>query len=458
MTPQDAVVSAAVLPPPCSVAVPRTEFRQPDAELLPGRPLDPTEMQAPPPPGCATYLAIFVPFFFRALCSPDALAGGFLFNLPELRAYTRRSKRWIYRGFRVLAAHGILYSTRVRQEEGRDRRRYRVRYWLRCDAQISAEETAEALRAIFFSNPDDDDDSFPGASPWVGRGRAIHVPPEALAQVAARAAGAPPLLVGLPAEQVAAAAVRAAGVPEIAPLAAMSPVSPLDTRQELPGTASRPTVASSPAAPGSGRRRVSRCSCRQPTGAASCSRFAVVVVLRCRPAGSRRPDPSWDCRSSCDRPYPRARGTHYHRAGAQLPPSRGFAGPAPRAARSRPRWGPGSHGVESDRFRRGLRGFHRSGRRAVPAWSQRLELHRRLLARAGYGVPLLRQAVRRGVLAGDGRRGRGRVLRLPRRGRRVSVCSFAVLVSGFSTACGKPVDNPVDNSPGRGTYWVATGC
>ena len=248
--PQDAVISPAVLPPPSSVAVPRTQFRQPDAELLPGRPLDPTQMQAPPPPGCASYLALFVPFFFRALCSPDDLGAGFLFNLPELQSYTRRSKRWIRRGFRVLAAHGILYSTRVRQEEGRDRRRYRVRYWLRCDAQISAAETAEALRAIFFSHPDDDDDSFPGASPWVGRGRAIHVPPEALAQVAARAAGAPPLLVGLPAEQVAAAAVRAAGVPEIAPLAAMFPVSPLDTRQERPGTPSPSPLASSPAAPG----------------------------------------------------------------------------------------------------------------------------------------------------------------------------------------------------------------
>ena len=242
----DVVVGKRAPVPP----VPRTEFRQPDAELLPGRPLDPTEMQAPPPPGCASYLAIFVPFFFRALCSPDALGGGFLFNMPELQAYTRRSKRWIYRGFRVLAAHGILYSTRVRQEEGRDRRRYRVRYWLRCDAQIPAEETASALRAIFSSDPDDDDDSFPADAPWVGRGRAIHVPPEALAQAAARAAGAPPPLVGLPAEQVAAAAVRAAAVPEIAPLDAMSPVSPLDTRQELPGTASRPPVVSSPAAPG----------------------------------------------------------------------------------------------------------------------------------------------------------------------------------------------------------------
>ena len=54
----------------------------------------------------------------------------------ELQAYTLRSKRWIYRGLRVLAAHGILYSTRVGPDEGRDRRRYRVRYWLRCDAQI----------------------------------------------------------------------------------------------------------------------------------------------------------------------------------------------------------------------------------------------------------------------------------------------------------------------------------
>ena len=250
MTPQDAVVSPGALPPPCSVAVPRTEFRQPDPELLPGRPLAPAEMYAPAPVGCGSYVALFFPFFARAVCSPEDLAGGFLLNLPELQLYTRRSKRWIYRGLRVLAAHGILYSTRVGPEEGRDRRRYRVRYWLRCDAQISAAETAAALQAIFSSDPDDDDVSFPADAPWVGRGRAIHVPPEALAQAAARAAGAPPPLVRLPAEQVAAAAVRAAAVPEIVPLDAISPASPLDTRQESPGIASRPPVASSPAAPG----------------------------------------------------------------------------------------------------------------------------------------------------------------------------------------------------------------
>ena len=70
-------------PVPPVPPVPRTQFRQPDAELLPGRPLDPTQMQAPPPPGCASYLALFVPFFFRALCSPDDLGGGFLFNLAR---------------------------------------------------------------------------------------------------------------------------------------------------------------------------------------------------------------------------------------------------------------------------------------------------------------------------------------------------------------------------------------
>ena len=230
--------------------VPRTELRQPDPELLPGRPLAPAEMYAPAPVGCGSYVALFFPFFARAVCSPEDLAGGFLLNMPELQIYTRRSKRWIYRGLRVLAAHGILYSTRVGPEEGRDRRRYRVRYWLRCDAQIPADETAAALRAIFSSDPDDDDGPFPADAPWVGRGRAIRVPPEALAQAAARAAGAPPPLVQLPAEQVAAAAVRAAAVPEIVPLDATCPVSPLDTRQETSGTPSRPPVASSPAAPG----------------------------------------------------------------------------------------------------------------------------------------------------------------------------------------------------------------
>ena len=248
--PQDAALSSAAPPPPCLVAVPRTEFRQPDPELLPGRPLAPAEMYAPAPVGCGSYVALFFPFFARAVCSPEDLAGGFLLNMPELQIYTRRSKRWIYRGLRVLAAHGILYSTRVGPEEGRDRRRYRVRYWLRCDAQISAAETAAALQAIFSSDPDDDDHPFPADAPWVGRGRAIRVPPEALAQAAARAAGAPPPLVRLPAEQVAAAAVRAAAVPEIVPLDAISPASPLDTRQESQGIASPLPVASSPAAPG----------------------------------------------------------------------------------------------------------------------------------------------------------------------------------------------------------------
>ena len=250
MTPQDAAVSSAGLPPPSPVAVPRTEFRQPDPLLLPGRPLAPAEMYGPVPVGCASYLALFFPFFARAVCSPEDLAGGFLLNMPELQIYSRRSKRWIYRGLRVLAAHGILYSTRIGPEEGRDRRRYRVRYWLRCDAQIPADETAAALRKIFSSDPDDDDGPFPTHAPWVGRGRAIRVPPEALAQAAARAAGAPPPLVQLPPEQVAAAAVRAAAVPEIVPLVATSPVSPLDSRQETPETPTSPPVASSPAAPG----------------------------------------------------------------------------------------------------------------------------------------------------------------------------------------------------------------
>ena len=183
-------------PLPCAVPVLRTELRQPDPALLPGRALRPGDLPEPPPAGCASYVALFFPFFARALACPQELTAGFLVNLPELQAYTLRSKRWIYRGLRVLAAHGILYSTRVGAAEGLDRRRYRVRYWLRCDVQISAEETAAALRAI--SESDDDDGPFPADAPWVGRGRAIRVPPEALAQAAARAAGAPPPLVALP--------------------------------------------------------------------------------------------------------------------------------------------------------------------------------------------------------------------------------------------------------------------
>ena len=243
MSLQDVAATVDAPPPGASPSVPRTELHQPDPGLLPGRPLELGEMADPPPAACGGYVTVFYPFFVRALFHPEELRTGFLMNMTQLEAYTLRSKRWIYRGLRVLAAHGCVYSTPVGPEEGVDRRRHRVRYWLRCDARIPTAETVAALKALSDLDPSDGT-PFPAGAGWAGHGRAIRVPPEDLAQAAARAEGAPTAPFEVPPDQLAAAAARAAGVP---PLAPESGAAPVDPRQEPPGSGSASDSAPVPA-------------------------------------------------------------------------------------------------------------------------------------------------------------------------------------------------------------------
>ena len=77
------------------------------------------------------------PFSFGRSALPTILVGVSSSTFPNCRAIpvVRSAGSAVVSGSSRLTAFCI--PPGVRQEEGRDRRRYRVRYWLRCDAQIS---------------------------------------------------------------------------------------------------------------------------------------------------------------------------------------------------------------------------------------------------------------------------------------------------------------------------------